>query len=119
MSSTPKLSSERAASILNEVPADRAFYFYLGTDRPLPVSARSLGEFSEKLKTVEPASLAFHTERQDFENWVKMLGDDVLAKKLSDVRKSKAQGDVLRGKLYNSTKARVDQLRQVSMKIPR
>ena len=119
MSSSPKVSSERAASILNEVPVEKAFYFYIGTDRPLPVSARSLGEFSDKIKTVESTSLEYHTERQDFEKWVVMLGDDLLAKKLTDVRRSKAQGDALRAKLYNSTKSRVDQLRRASMKIPR
>ena len=98
---------------------DKAFYFYTGIDKPLSVSARSLSEFSERLKTVDPSSIAFHTGREDFERWVLMLGDDLLAKRLGDVRKSSAQGEVLRTKLYNSTKNRVDQLRRASMKIPR
>lgn len=119
MSSTTKLNSEKAASILNEVPQERAFYFYSGIDRPLAVTAKSLTEFCERIKTVEPASLDFHTGRRDFERWVSMLGDNVLSKRLGEVRNSRAQGEPLRSKLYSTTRSRVDQLQRVSMKIPR
>lgn len=119
MPSKPRLSSEKAAAILSEVPVERAFYFYSAVDHPLSVSAKSLREFCEKVRGVEPASLAFHLERQDFERWVTMLGDSELSKRFGEMRVSKAQGESLSTKLYNTAKNRLDQLERASMKIPR
>jgi len=104
------MSSERASAILSEVPMENAFFFYRAIDSPMNISARSLREFLERIATIEPASLAFHSERRDFESWVSMLGDDVLAKKLAGVRTSRLRDELLRTKLYNTTKNRVDQL---------
>ena len=116
MPSTTSITSEQAAAILREVPAERSFHFYRGIDAPLNVSARSLNEFLERVKTVEPASLAFHSERQDFERWVAMLGDNELSKRLKAVRASRLHGEALRTRLYSATKSRVDQLARLSMK---
>jgi uncharacterized protein DUF5752 len=104
------MNSERASNILREVPPEKAFYFFRGIDNPLNVSARSLKEFLERITTVEPASLAFHSERRDFESWVSMLGDDDLAKKLGGVRGSQLRDEPLRTRLYNTTKNRMEQL---------
>jgi hypothetical protein len=119
MPSALGLSSEQALTILREVPPERAFYFYRAIDDPLNISARSLKEFLEQIRTVEPASLAFHSERKDFESWISMLGDDDLAKKLAGVRSSKLRNETLRTRLYNTTKNRVDQLSRLDMSIPR
>lgn len=110
MPGKPRVSSEQAAAILREVPLEKAFYFYRGVDSPLNVSAKSLREFSEQIKTVEPASLVFHSERKDFENWTSMLGDSVLSARLGEIRTSRPQGESLRTRLYSTTKNRVDQL---------
>jgi hypothetical protein len=92
------------------VPPEKAFYFYRALDSPLNVSARSLKEFLERITTVDPSSLAFHSGRRDFENWVFMLGDHDLAKKLAGVRGSGLRGEPLRARLYNTTKNRLEQL---------
>lgn len=119
MPSKPRVATEKAADILREVPPQEAFYFYRALDSPLNVTARSLGEFAERVKTVDAASLQFHIERQDFERWTAMLGDSDLTARIATIRTSKVQGDQLRPRLYSTVKSRVDQLNRASMKIPR
>jgi alpha-amylase len=119
MSSKQGIDSTQAATILREVPPEQAFKFYSAVDAPLGMSARSLGEFVERVKAVEPASLAFHVQRQDFEKWVSMLGDADLAKKIGKMRSARLEGEALRAKLYNVAKGRVDQLNRLALKIPR
>ena len=115
MTNGSRMSSARASSILREVPPEKAFYFYKDIDSPLHISARSLTEFLERISTVEPASLAFHSNRKDFENWTSMLGDDDLAKKLAGVRGAKLRDEPLRTRLCNTTKNRVEQLSRLGM----
>jgi len=110
MSSKITLTSGKAADILREVPREKAFYFYSTVGNPLNVSAQSLKEFAERLGTVDASSLSFHSNRRDFENWVTMLGDNNLVKKLGSVRASKLQGEALRAKLRSTVRGRVDQL---------
>jgi len=76
----------------------------------LNVSASSLKEFLQRISTVEPVSLTFHSNRKDFESWVSMLGDDELSKKLAGVRGARLQDEPLRTRLYNATKTRLNQL---------
>jgi len=80
----------------------------------LNVSASSLKEFLQRISTVEPVSLAFHSNRKDFESWVSMLGDDELSKKLAGVRGARLRDEPLRTRLYSTTKNRLDQLTQLS-----
>jgi Family of unknown function (DUF5752) len=119
MPSKPKTTSEQANVILRELPQDRAFNFYRSVGVPLNIAAKSLNEFVERIESVEPASLVFHTERQDFERWISMLGDTELAKKLGTVRMARLQGEALRTRLYSTTKSRLDQLSRLSMGISR
>lgn len=116
MSSKVYLTSEKAADILREVPLEKAFYFYGAVGDPMHVSARSLKEFAERLETVDVSSLSFHSDRRDFENWVTMLGDADLVRKLGSVRTSKLQGEVLRAKLQSTVRGRVDQLTHLGTK---
>jgi len=113
MPGTSRLSSERASSILREVPPEKAFYFYRAVGSPLNVSAKSLKEFVERIATVDPASLAFHSERKDFEGWVSMLGDGELSKRLAGVRTARLRDEPLRMRLYDTTKSRLEQLSQL------
>jgi hypothetical protein len=114
MPSTPRLNSERASKILREVPPEKAFYFYRAIGKPLDVSARSLREFLDRIATVEPVSLSFHSDRRDFESWVSMLGDDDLSRKLAGVRIAKLRDEPLRTRLCDTTKSRLEQLSQLS-----
>jgi hypothetical protein len=112
------MSKKQASTILREVPPEEAFFFYRAIDDPLNVSADSLKEFLERLSTVEPASLSFHSDRRDFESWVCMLGDEDLARKFAGVRGSKLRGEALRARLHQATKDRVEQLSRADMSIP-
>lgn len=119
MPAKSKVSPDKVASILRLVSPDRAFHFYRGLGVPLNTSATSLAEFVEMVNNVELASLAFHLERQDFERWVSMLGDEELSKRLASVRTAGLQGDALRSRLYSTAKGRLDQLVQLNLRTPR
>ena len=114
MPGVSRVSSERASTILREVLPEKAFYFYRAVGSPLNVSASSLKEFLQRISTVEPVSLAFHSDRKDFESWVSMLGDDELSKRLAGVRGARLRDESLRTRLYSTTKTRLDQLTQLS-----
>ena len=119
MPNKPTVASAKAAEFLREVPPAEGFHFYRAVDAPLNITARSLREFADKVKTVDIASLHFHTERQDFERWIGMLGDTDLKARLAAIRTSKLQGEQLRPRLQSTLKNRVDQLNRASMEIPR
>ena len=115
MPNASKVSPERASAILREVPPEKAFYFYRGIDNPLNVSARGLKEFLERIGTLEPGSLVFHSDRSDFESWISMLGDDELSKKLAGIRAARLRGEPLRIRLVNTTRNRLEQLSRIGM----
>jgi len=110
------ISSQKVAAILRQVPPDHAFHFYRAVGVPLNNSAKSLDEFVDLIKRVEVASLAFHLERQDFEKWVSMLGDEELSRRLANVRTAGLEGEDLRSRLYSTAKSRLDQLQQLNLR---
>jgi len=105
-----------AERIIARVPTDKAFYFYSEIGKPLEAFASSLGEFGEKLKTVEAKSLEFHINRGDFEKWVYMLGDGELARSLIRVRDAKLSGEKLRTELVRTVQTRIRQLKRSAPK---
>jgi predicted transcriptional regulator len=89
------------------VPEDRAFWFYSGIDQPAGVSARSIKEFYERVKVIIFASLEFHLYRGDFESWVQaVVGDQVLASELENLRQSELRGKSLRERIAAAIEAR-------------
>ena len=94
---------DRGRVILRElelVPEDKAFYFYLGENKPAGLAARSLKEFYDAVKTVDSTSLEFHVQRGDFEKWIReVLGDEELAAEIAELRPANLSGDSLRNKL--------------------
>jgi hypothetical protein len=105
-------SSELGGRILSQVPPDRAFYFYIDLGKPLGVRAASLGEFAEKVGSVEVKSLEFHLQRGDFDKWVYMLGDAELTKKLIKLRNERPAGEKLRRNLTRILRTRLTQLQK-------
>jgi hypothetical protein len=86
-----------ALAALRQLPDDKAFYFYLGVDQPAGASARNLREFYTVVETVAAESLDFHSERGDFENWVRTsVKDDVFAGNLAGLLKEGLKGEALR-----------------------
>ena len=76
------------------------FRFYSGLGQPTGLSARSLKEFYEAVKTIDAASLDFHLYRGDFKNWVQaVLGEAFLAIELESLSHGELRGENLREKL--------------------
>jgi len=75
------------------------FYFYVGIGQPINLIATGIEDFASKIGTVEIMSLEFHNPRGDFENWVRTLGNEKLARQLRSLSKEKPQGEALRRRL--------------------
>ena len=99
-----------SSNILRSVAPQNAFFFYRAVGAPTGAAARNLPDFLGILNTIDLTSLQFHLGRGDFENWVKMLGDNTLAKQLADLKEKKLQGEDLRLQLVGAVKARLDSL---------
>jgi hypothetical protein len=107
-----KILKNVASNILRSVPPQNAFYFYRAIGTPTGAAARNLPDFLGILNTIDLASLQFHLGRGDFENWVKMLGDNTLAKQLADLKEKKLRGEDLRLQVVDIVKARLDSLQK-------
>ena len=107
-------SQDQATKILGELPVEQAFYFYSGVGFQTGKSARSLVEFIDSIKVIEPTSLEFHAQRGDFENWIKMLGDETLSQQIVNVRKFNLQGEALRKRLLQVLRLRYGFLNKIS-----
>lgn len=103
-----------AVSILRSVPPQNAFYFYRGIGAPTGAAARNLSDFLGVLNTIDIASIQFHVGRGDFENWIKMLGDESLAKQISGLKEKRLRGEQLRLTLADTVKSRLDQLQKTT-----
>ncbi|MBS7636394.1 hypothetical protein KEJ37_03475 [Candidatus Bathyarchaeota archaeon] len=109
----PTINEGKARQILEYVPADKAFYFYVDIGKPLGVYAVSLGDFCEKIQKIDIGSIEFHLNRGDFEAWFAGLGDVELAKKTALIRERKMSGEELRRKLYQIVKGRCEELAKI------
>jgi len=107
-----KILSNATANILRSVPPQNAFYFYRAMGAPTGAAARNLPDFLGILNTIDITSLQFHLGRGDFENWVKMLGDNTLAKQLAGLKEKKLRGEDLRLQLVDTVKARLGSLQK-------
>jgi hypothetical protein len=108
------LSKDEAARVLRTVAPDEAFYFYKGVQQPLGCSSKNLAEFSDMLKNIDPSSVKFHLEREDFESWFKLLGDQSLASQVASFRGKNIYPDELREKVSSMVRTRVDQLHEIA-----
>jgi len=110
-----KMTKEVANNILREVSEDSAFHFYKSIDTPTGITARSLQEFHDALRRVEPSSVEFHIARGDFENWVKMLGDVTLAKQIVSLKSKGLPADEVRKLLILLVRLRIGRLRKTAV----
>ena len=103
--------------ILQQVPKEKAFYFYNDIGSYTGKSAASLKEFAENVKVVDVKSLAFHLRRRDFENWItEVLKDEGLAKQVRDeLRATNSRGEDLRNRLHSIVAARLEQVRHAPL----
>jgi hypothetical protein len=109
-----KLTKEKAIEILRSLPEENAFVFHKPTGEPLGLSAKSLSEFSDAIKSADPSSIKYHVDRGDFENWIRMLGDETLAKQVASVRGKGLQGEDLKLQLIRLVRLRLGRLRKAA-----
>jgi hypothetical protein len=109
----PDVDQEKAAEILAYMPMEKSFQFYADYGKPLGIHAAGLQDFCEKIMTIDPGSIEFHTNRGDFEAWFNGLGDVELARKALLVRGQKMFGEELRRKIYDVVKNRCEELAKV------
>jgi hypothetical protein len=107
-----KILRNVASNVLRSVPPQNAFYFYRAIGAPTGAAARNLPDFLGILNTIDLTSLQFHLGRGDFENWVKMLGDNTLANQLAGLKQKKLRGEDLRLQLVETVQARLDGLQK-------
>ncbi|MFB3889964.1 MAG: hypothetical protein ACE14S_10770 [Candidatus Bathyarchaeia archaeon] len=90
-----------------QVPAGSEFSFYLTLDQPTGMSAASLKDFHELVKRVDAASLEFHLDRGDFENWVRStVNDAAFADELVCLKARGRRGGDLRQEIVKALEAR-------------
>ncbi len=78
-----------------------AFYFFMSIGNYTGRFARCLEEFLNVIKDVSVESLKFHSQRGDFENWIRNgIGDGELAEKIGKLRTAGLKGNDLRRSLY-------------------
>jgi hypothetical protein len=105
-----RISQAKARQILSEVPEEKAFHFYEAIGIHTGRLARSLVDFCNTLPNLSVKSIEFHTQRGDFEKWIRYLQDNALASQIGKLRGRKSTGEALRTELYNLVKKRVDEL---------
>lgn len=108
-----EVDKEKASEILAYQPVDKTFHFYADLDKPLNAFAASLGDFCDKVKSIDVSAIEFHVHRGDFEAWFSGLGDTELARKTLLVREQKMFGEDLRKKLYEVVRKRVEELTKI------
>ncbi|HXZ97778.1 MAG TPA: DUF5752 family protein [Candidatus Acidoferrum sp.] len=100
-----------ARKLLSSVPKEQAFAFYLALGVPTGKYADSLQDFCQRLLEVEPQSVSFHFEREDFQNWLReAVGDEELASELSGLKGGGLHPEELRSRVYELVKSRCDEL---------
>ncbi len=90
-----------------QVSSEVGFNFYVGVDKPLGFSARSLEEFYKLIKQVFSDALEFHLYRNDFENWLRDICKDAeLAEAFATLKKDGLKGEDLRKLLLKAIDAK-------------
>lgn len=108
------VSKDEAVRILSHVAPHKAFHFSTAIGHYTGQAAKSLVEFSDYLKTIDIRSIEFHLPRGDFENWIKeVLSDVYLSAKIAELKKLGLKGEELRKKIYETVKARYDELSRI------
>lgn len=109
----PELAAKR---MLRQIPVGRSFTFFYKLGQPTDWTVHSLDDFHSALKDVDLRSIRFHLKRGDFERWLRqVVGDDKLADELVGVSKKKLKGRKLRKSVLDLVKARIRELKEMSV----
>lgn len=91
---------------LTDVPFEKGFHFCTDGGNYTGITAVSLADLVEKLKTIDSDSLDFHIQRNDFQKWVKdLFCDEELAWKIDRINHFE---DKLRQRLVNTVSSHIN-----------
>jgi hypothetical protein len=111
---TETVVSGTVLDVLRTVPSEKAFYFYRREGTPSGMKASSLQEFRVSIESADPETLEFHSQRHDFEKWVRMLGDPTLAKQMQTLASQNLPPQELKSKLVRIVRMRVGKLKKLA-----
>jgi hypothetical protein len=110
----PQPNKKTSREILSSVPYENGFHFYITIGKYTGITANSLSEFSEKLKTIPVESVLFHFQRDDYQKWIRnTIGDEELAARIDQLKKwpSWSSDENLRKELVKATQIRITELK--------
>ena len=98
-------------NLLNTVPSEYAFQFFVELGKNTGITANSMVEFAEKLQVVPIQSIVFHFQRQDFQKWLKnIIGDEELVKRINEINVWIHNEENLRKELSKTVQNRINEL---------
>jgi alpha-amylase len=104
-----------ARRMLRPFPAERGFTFFYEFARPTQMTVYSIEEFSAAISAVDLKSIEFHTERGDFERWIRhVMGDTILADRLREAANQRSRGEALRKKTASAVDQRIKELKMMA-----
>ena len=108
---------EKHKTLLNSVPFENGFHFFIELGKYTGITASSTVEFAEKIQIIPIQSVTFHFRRQDFQKWLKnTIGDEELAKRIDQIIEE-PQDEDLRKELTRTVQKRIAELMKSSHQI--
>jgi len=92
----------KSESAQTSAPATNPFYFYNDVGSYADRSASDLPSFASALNNVNTRSIEFHMNRDDFEKWIRSLGNYALASDIAKIKKKGLKGEALRSNLRDT-----------------
>lgn len=90
---------------LRTVPFEKGFHFYTNLGHYTGITATSLSEFAAKLQIIPTESVIFHSQRKDFQKWMRYtIKDATLAEKMEKTKPAQSAED-LRKEILGIVKA--------------
>ena len=110
VSKTQIIEARKNPNLLNSVPFDIGFHFFIDHGKYTGITASSTVEFAEKLQIIPIQSVTFHFKRQDFQKWFKTtICDEELAKRIDEM-KVWSEDENLRKELFKTVQYRINEL---------
>ena len=98
-------------NLLDTVPSEYAFQFFIELGKNTGITANSMAEFAKKLQMIPIQSVTFHFQRQDFQKWFKnIIGDEELVKRINEINIWVHNDEGLRKELSKTVQNRINEL---------
>ena len=87
---------------LTTVSFENGFHFYTAIGNYTGITATNLSEFAAKLLIIPKESITFHSQRKDFQKWIKYtIKDAALAERISRLNGEQSAED-LRKEIFST-----------------